>query len=70
MKRDTRIRLTPSARRLFPDIGDRTGVLLRVEGWAVGDWSGIQVRVPMSDLEEADAPRHTRPDPQATPEAP
>lgn len=47
------VRLTPSARRLFPDIGDRTGLLLRVEGWAVTTWRGLdaETRIPLEHLE-------------------
>lgn len=45
------IRLTPSAQALFPDIGDRSGVLLRVEGWAVVDWNGMQARLPVECLQ-------------------
>lgn len=51
MTPNTAVRLTAQAALQFPDLAGRPGVLLRVEGWAVCDWNGMQVRLPVEALE-------------------
>lgn len=48
----TPVRLTPIARILFPDIGPRPGVLVRVDGWACVRFGDREVRLPVTDVEE------------------
>jgi hypothetical protein len=48
------VRLTPEAARLFPDLAERVGTVLRMDGWAVVKWKGLQgeVRLPRDMIEE------------------
>lgn len=53
-----RVRLTPSARRDFPDIGTREGTVEMVDGWLVVRWDRMEgtARVPGEAVEVQHAP--------------
>lgn len=53
MKAGDTVRLTVSARARFPDIGNRTGTVVLIDGAIAVDFGiGWQPRLPASDLEE------------------
>lgn len=53
----SRVNLTAAAAARFPDIGTREGVVLRVDGWPVVKWRGLEMecRIEPSDLVQAEA---------------